>query len=180
LVTSEVVKWSLEQTKPGGSWHCLLWSKNSLSRYGHVLPDGCFGTTTDDIKSLEKKRDCCLFIRYWCDLFRVDNMWWNLLYPEIGTNPTFKKEERWLSRMGIKGHFIDVEGDGNCLYYCILHVLVRKFTNLSIMIGKNYPIVWIRKKIREWGIKFSDEYWTFFSESEKSVHLKHIFDPAFN
>ena len=82
--------------------------------------------------------------------------------------------------MGIKGDFVDVEGDGNCLYYCMLHFLFKNFPKLSIMIGDNYPLFWIRKKIRNGGIKFGNEFWLFFSEGGKSERLKHIFDPAFN
>ena len=69
----------------------------------------------------------------------------------LGESTKFPNECRRLYGYGIPGTLVDVEGDGNCLYYCLLQYLVfqqQKFTDKWEY--KAQPVMWIRRKIRKW------------------------------
>ena len=86
--------------------------------------------------------------RYWCDLIASGNgTWISMIHPNEGSNPTFEKEVDRLIEAGIPENLIDMVGDGNCMFYCMLHYLyyVPSFDMTSMMAGlplkHDYPLV---------------------------------------
>jgi hypothetical protein len=61
---------------------------------------------------------------------------------------------------GVPTALVDVVGDGNCLYYCLLQFLVfqqKKFTEKWGI--KITPVIWIRKKIKKWVEELTNQDW---------------------
>ena len=75
-------------------------------------------------------------------------IWYEDFIVEASLFPT---ECRRLYDCGAPTALVDVAGDGNCLYYCLLQFLVfqqHKFTKKWEFKAK--PVLWIRRKIRKW------------------------------
>ena len=71
-------------------------------------------------------------------------------------------------------------GDGNCIYYCMLHFLYKMGNCLVHGTGKNYPLIWLRKLIRDFGLKMNHNYWIFPCPDVQAEKLRSIFDPNIN
>jgi hypothetical protein len=54
---------------------------------------------------------------------------------------------------------VDVLGDGNCLYYCLLQYLVERGQFAEVWKERVHPAFWMREKIRKWVGRLSDEEW---------------------
>ena len=114
--------------------------------------------------------------------------WYNLIHPEEGSNPTFPDEVQRLTSMGIPGDLMDVVGDGNCLFYCMLHFLYVRadtpmglsYTELSkkLSLAYDYPLVGMRKLIREEGTKLSESYWSTLASYTREERLDFIYNPS--
>jgi hypothetical protein len=153
-----------------------------------LLPDSTLGKKVWDDAALIDVKARLIHARFWCDLILSSKRsWYNLIHPEEGSNPTFPDEVKRLTSMGIPGDLIDMVGDGNCLYYCMLHFLyVRADTpmglNYSMLAKKlslthDYPLVGMRKLIREEGCKLSESYWTTLASFTREERLDFIYNP---
>ena len=108
-----------------------------------------------------------------------------MIHPEEGSNPTFENEVDRLIAVGIPEHLIEMVGDGNCLFYYMLHYLwyrPRTVSDMTSMMAglplkHDYPLVGIRKHIREAGDKLSEAYWTTLASWNKEERLDFIYNP---
>jgi hypothetical protein len=142
--------------------------------------DGQWSTLADDIKRLNQKKGGLILARYWCDLVRCDGNWSQTFLLSAGTNSTFDKECQRLSLAGVPGNLVDMVGDGNCLFYCMLHYLHARANRLVHNMGKDYPLIWMRKLLRDFGSKLDVSYWTYGSSDAAGIKLPHIYDPMVN
>jgi hypothetical protein len=74
----------------------------------------------------------------------------------LSTSSLFPLEEIRLTGAHIPPGLVDVEGDGNCLFYCFLIYLVRTKNVSMTWDEEDPPLVWMRKCIRD-GVDSLDE-----------------------
>jgi hypothetical protein len=51
--------------------------------------------------------------------------------------------------LDIPSTLVDVEGDGNCLFYCMLMRLVQTSVVPRVWVEEDPPVIWMRKRILE-------------------------------
>jgi hypothetical protein len=77
----------------------------------------------------------------------------------LSPSDLFPLEEIRLTGAHIPQGLVDVEGDGNCLFYCFLIYLVRT-KNVSISWDDDdAPVVWMRKRIRDGVDSLEEQDW---------------------
>ena len=108
---------------------------------------------------------------YWPETLLADN--------EI-VEKIFKKECKRLYKQGVPKSLLDVMGDGNCLYYCMLNYLVEVDKKIDLTMTKDYPQVWIRKLIRAGALSISEQYWRCIGGNEVKERIAFLHDPKFN
>ena len=75
---------------------------------------------------------------------------------------------------------IDMIGDGNCLYYAMIHYLAEVDDRILLTIGNDYPQIWLRKLLRNFGGKMHPNYWDIILGADQEVKLNSIYGPNFN
>jgi hypothetical protein len=134
-----------------------------------------------DLIAIDREKKRLIHAQYWSDLIRVKGYWPTMI---LATNyddvKTFKKECKRLNKLGVPKGLLDVIGDGNCLYYCMLTHLVEVDPKIGSTMGNNYPLVWIRKLIKAGGLLIDDIYWLGISGSAKEERINFFYDPNFN
>jgi hypothetical protein len=103
-----------------------------------------------------------------------------MLLPPLGTNTLFDTECKRLTIAGVPAGMIDMIGDGNCLYYAMIHYLAEVDDRILLTIGSDYPQVWLRKLLRNFANKMHSNYWDILLGGDREVKLNSIFDPTFN
>ena len=92
----------------------------------------------------------------------------------------FKKECKRLYKQGVPRSLIDVLGDGNCLYYCMLNYLLEVDQKIDLTMTQDYPLVWIRKLIRAGALSISEQYWRCIDGNEVKERIDFLHNPEFN
>jgi hypothetical protein len=64
-------------------------------------------------------------------------------------SPLFCRECKWLYALSVPQHLVDVLGDGNCLFYCMLIYLVQCGLLPQDLVEKCPPGVWMQKTIQK-------------------------------
>jgi hypothetical protein len=90
--------------------------------------------------SLQHARGSLIFRFYWYELIHVCCIWSKIMLPPEGNNPSFENECSQLSTVNIPGHLVDVVGDENCLYYCMLHFVFECGNPQVLSIKREYPL----------------------------------------
>jgi hypothetical protein len=174
-------EWLEDQVVSDGSWGSLVWNENAVSRHRTLLETDEYRTTEEDLATIRREKNRMIHARYWCDLVRADGIWNNVMLASSPSDvKSFKRECKRLYGLGVPHGLIDVLGDGNCLYYCILHFLVEFKSPLALSIGNNYPLVWIRKLIRDGAKLLDDVYWIGLCGETREDQLDFYYNPHFN
>ena len=108
-----------------------------------------------------RNRKKLICVKYYCE--HCQRSWWHHIFlPLPAEKPTSPAEKARLLSLGIKGELIDVRGDGNCLYYCMLNFLVETGFLNSFWKKEDNPLMYIRKYLHGAGKTLKDSYWTFY------------------
>ena len=71
----------------------------------------------------------------------------------------FPVECKRFQKFDISGGYVDVEGDGNCLFYCMLLHLYRMELLSDVWDKRDEPIAWMSKVIFEGVFQLEERDW---------------------
>jgi hypothetical protein len=104
-----------------------------------------------------------------------------MFLPKPDKNPTFAKEKERLGSVGIPTNLIDVTGDGNCLFYCMLNFLLETGRLGTTWREVENPVMHMRHLLCNLGKGMKQSYWTYLSGyASKEVRLCCLYDEAIN
>ena len=139
LDTQAYDEWLLPHVLPDGEWGQVIWDENVLDHRRHLLPDGEWSISKANKRFLQGREDGLILARYWCELVVVKGYMPRMVLPPMGTNTFFVKECKQLTKVGVPMGLIDMIGDGNCLYYAMIHYLAKVDSRILLTIGNDYP-----------------------------------------
>jgi hypothetical protein len=104
-----------------------------------------------------------------------------MFLPLPDENPTFPAEEARLLSLGLAGKLIDVRGDGNCLYYCMLNYLVETKELTEFWNQNENPVDFLQRLLRDSGSHLKESYWMFLAGvTEPKVRLDWLYNKRIN
>ena len=75
---------------------------------------------------------------------------------------------------------MDVCGDGNCLYYCLLNYLVHSGYLNDTWVHTSHTVVWMRKTIRKQARLIKSDKWMKMSAQADSEYVEGELDRMYN
>ena len=104
-----------------------------------------------------------------------------MFLPKPHENPTFAQEKERLGSIGLPTDLIDVLGDGNCLFYCMLNFLLETGRLGTTWREVENPVMHMRHLLCNLGKGMKQSYWTYLSGYEsKEARMCCLYDEAIN
>ena len=101
--------------------------------------------------------------------------------PKPHENPTFAQEKERLGSIGLPNDLIDVLGDGNCLFYCMLNFLQETGRLGTTWREGENPVMHMLHLLSNLGKGMKQSYWTYLSGYvSKEARLCCLYDEAIN
>jgi hypothetical protein len=145
-----------------------------------IKPGGDLATIIANNPKPRRHRKKLFNIRFYCELI-LRGGWYNMYLPKPDENPTFAKEKERLGSIGIPTDLIDVTGDGNCLFYCMLNFLHETDGLGHSWPDYDNPVMHMRHLLSNWGNTMKQSYWTYLSGyTSKEARLRCLYDVAIN
>ena len=120
LESTQYAEWLVGVVQPSGEWGVKIW-----------------GSEITDSGETVTAKNRLIHARFWCDCLKKAGHWEHTLLLSPQHNPTFALEATRLHEAGVLGDLVNVRGDGNCMYYCMLHYLSeRNMTDVKY----DYPV----------------------------------------
>ena len=92
----------------------------------------------------------------------------------------FPRESERLYHQGVPKCVVDVCGDGNCLYYCLLNYLVQSGYLNDTWVNPSHPVVWMRKTIRKQARLLKSDEWLKISVQDSPEFIESELDRMYN
>ena len=92
----------------------------------------------------------------------------------------FARESERLYQQNVPKCVVDVCGDGNCLYYCLLNYLVQSGYLNDQWVNSSHPVTWMRKIIRRQARLMSPKEWMSISCQNDAKFIDSELDRMYN